>query len=75
MPSRATDPARLMAARKAAGLTRSDVAGRLGLVYAAVQAYELGISDPSAHVLVGLARLYGVPVEALCRDPAPAAAR
>jgi transcriptional regulator with XRE-family HTH domain len=67
-----TDPFRLRAARERAGLRRETVAEALGLSYGAVVAYERGASDPSARVLVGLARLYGVTVEDLCTAPAGA---
>jgi transcriptional regulator with XRE-family HTH domain len=69
------DPYRAKAARVAANLKRETVAVSLGVGYNAVQAYELGLSDPSARVLVGMARLYGVSVESLCRDETPAGAR
>lgn len=69
------DSARVRAAREAAGLRRETVAEALGIGYGAVQAYELGASDPSVRVLVGMARLFGVTVESLCRDDTLAGAR
>jgi transcriptional regulator with XRE-family HTH domain len=68
-----TDPTRLRAARERAGLRRETVAEALGISYNAVMAYERGASDPSARVLVGLARLYQTTVEDLCHE-APAGA-
>jgi transcriptional regulator with XRE-family HTH domain len=67
-----TDPFRLRDARERAGLRRETVAEALGLSYGAVVAYERGATDPSARVLVGLARLYQVTVEDLCIAPAGA---
>jgi transcriptional regulator with XRE-family HTH domain len=67
-----TDPFRLRDARERAGLRRETVAEALGLSYGAIVAYERGATDPSARVLVGLARLYQVAVEDLCIAPAGA---
>ena len=66
MPVNVTDPCRLRAAREAVGLRRETVADRLGISHSAVFAYESGRADPSARVLVALARLYRVAVEELC---------
>lgn len=61
------DPARLVAARESARLSREALAVACGVGYNAVQAYELGRSDPSARVLIRMARVLGVPAEDLCR--------
>ena len=73
MPS--IDPARLRAAREAAGLRREHVAITLGRSYYAIRSYESGQACPPGDVLVQLAALYGCTVEALCADPDPAGAR
>jgi transcriptional regulator with XRE-family HTH domain len=71
-----TNPAVLRAARERAGETRETAATAAGVSYSAIQAYELGRSDPSARVLLALAALYDVTVEELCtaEDDAPAGA-
>jgi transcriptional regulator with XRE-family HTH domain len=65
----------MRALREAAGHTRETAGTAASVTAGAIRSYELGIADPSARVLVALARLYGVPVEALCRDPDPAGTR
>jgi transcriptional regulator with XRE-family HTH domain len=73
MPS--VDPGLLRAAREQAGLSREFVAISLGRSHRTIVAYESGQACPPGGVLVRLAALYRVPVEALCRDDAPAGAR
>ena len=75
MTAVAIDPARLRAVRESRDLRRETVAEAVGISHAAVVAYERGVSDPSARVLVALARFFGVAVEELCRDETPAGAR
>jgi DNA-binding XRE family transcriptional regulator len=70
-----TDPSAMRAAREAAGMRRETVAEALGVSHSAIVAYERGISDPSARVLIGLARLYGVSAESLCTDGEAVGAR
>jgi transcriptional regulator with XRE-family HTH domain len=69
------DPARLRAAREAAGLRRETVAETVGRSYACITSYERGQASPPGPMLIRLAALYQVPVEALCADPDPAGAR
>jgi DNA-binding XRE family transcriptional regulator len=70
-----TSPAAMIAARERAGHTRETAGTGAGVTASAIQAYELGRSDPSARVLLALARLYGCSVEDLCRHADPAGAR
>jgi len=69
------DPNRLRARREAAGLTREQTATALAKSFKAIEAYERGANVPPGNVLVAMAQLYGVTVEDLCRDDAPAGAR
>jgi transcriptional regulator with XRE-family HTH domain len=71
----AIDPAKLREARERAGLSREQVAIALGKSFHTIQAYEIRPIIPPGNVLVALAGLYGVTVEDLCRDQAPAGAR
>ncbi len=73
MPS--IDPALLKSAREQAGLSREFVAITFSRSYHAVRSWESGQACPPGDVLVQLAALYRVPVEALCADPDPAGAR
>ena len=68
------DGFKLRAARENLGLSRESLALASGVGYNAVQAYEFGRSDPSARVLIAMARVLGVRVEDLCRDTDPAGA-
>lgn len=61
--SDAFDPARLTQARRLAGLTKKDVAERLGVTPAAVGQYETGVSRPRPDLLPQLAKVLEVPVE------------
>lgn len=61
----------LRAARLAAGLSRDQVAARLGRALSTVQRYEEGRAKPSADVLGALAHLYGCRVDDFY-TPAPA---
>jgi Zn-dependent peptidase ImmA (M78 family)/transcriptional regulator with XRE-family HTH domain len=54
--------ARLQAARRALGLTQTDVAGTMNLVTSTVSAIEAGKRPVSGTELYGLARIYGRPV-------------
>jgi transcriptional regulator with XRE-family HTH domain len=58
-------PARLRAAREQAGKSREAAATESGRSYRSICNYEYGEAKPPAEVLVNLARIYGVPVEAL----------
>jgi transcriptional regulator with XRE-family HTH domain len=62
------DGARMMAARRAAGISRDSAAAYLGVSRSAVNGYEQGRADPSARVLVMMAWLYKVKIESLIRD-------
>jgi transcriptional regulator with XRE-family HTH domain len=68
-------PAKLRAAREAVDLRREEVAVDLHKSYRTIEAYETGQNIPPGDVLVALAKLYGVTVESLCSDDAPAGAR
>jgi transcriptional regulator with XRE-family HTH domain len=67
-------PAALRAARERAGLSREYVAVERGKSHATIEAYEGGRVIPPGNELVALAALYGVAVEELCREQAPAGA-
>lgn len=60
---------RLREFRKKSGLTQTDVAGRLGLHYMTVSAWERGVSIPSDDNFDQLSALYGVPVAELRYGP------
>jgi len=66
MPTLSVDPARLKAARIAAGYRREEIATVLGIAYGTICAYENGSITPSAPRLLALASAYGVAVEQLC---------
>lgn len=68
------DPAALTAAMERAGYTRMSLAYACNVTYGAIRAYQLGKSDPSARVLIRMARALGVPAEDLCREETPAGA-
>lgn len=61
--SDAFDPARLTQARRLAGLTKKEVAERLGVTPAAVGQYETGVSRPRPDLLPQMAKVLDVPVE------------
>jgi transcriptional regulator with XRE-family HTH domain len=65
VPTATISPRRLRAAREAAGFSREQVCVLIGRGWRSVYSYENGTQTPSAHVLVGLAELYGVPVDTL----------
>lgn len=46
--------------RESAGLTQAQLAHKLGVTRAAVNAWEIGISAPSTALLIELSRLFGV---------------
>ena len=52
-------------ARKAAGLSRDEVAARLGVHYNTLKNWELGATEPKGTVIAALAEMYGCTVEAL----------
>jgi len=62
------DKTRLRAARERAGYSREYAALCLGKTCRTIEAYERGTAVPPGNVLVALAALYSVKVEALCRD-------
>lgn len=51
--------------RENIGLTQSQLANRLGVTRAAVNAWEMGISFPSTALLAELSRLFGVSTDYL----------
>lgn len=51
--------------RENMGLTQSQLANRLGVTRAAVNAWEMGISFPSTALLAELSRLFGVSTDYL----------
>ena len=59
---------RIMALRKAAGMTQEQVAERLGVSPQAVSKWETGTADPSTSNLLALAKLFGVSAEELLRS-------
>jgi transcriptional regulator with XRE-family HTH domain len=61
-------PARLRAAREAAGLSRERAAIAVDRSYRSICNYEDGRGVPSARTLIALAEVYGVAVEDLV-DP------
>lgn len=61
-------PARLKAARLAAGLTQEQVARARGCHPMTVSKWETGVVTPTVSTLLAVAELYGVPVEQLCDD-------
>jgi transcriptional regulator with XRE-family HTH domain len=65
----------LRAAREAAGLTREQAATALTKSFKAIEAYERGANVPPGNVLIAMAGLYGVRVEALCSDGNPVGTR
>ena len=56
---------KLKSARLSTGLTRKQVAERIGISYAVLAHYETGEREPSLNVLYGLAKLYKVSVDHL----------
>ena len=64
---------RLTEARRQSGLSQKEVAEVLDVSRQAVSRWETGAAAPSTENLVGLARLYGVALDALVNGPAPAA--
>lgn len=65
---------KLTQARKAAGLTQTDVAARLDVSRQAVSRWEGGQSKPSTERLLELARIYDVSLDWLCSDASDAGA-
>lgn len=64
---------RLTEARRQSGLSQQEVAEAMDVSRQAVSRWETGAAAPSTENLVGLARLYGVALDALVNGPAPAA--
>lgn len=56
---------KLKSARLSTGLTRKQVAERIGISYAVLAHYETGGREPSLNVLYSLAKLYKVSVDFL----------
>lgn len=56
---------KLKSARISTGLTRKQVAERIGISYAVLAHYESGEREPSLNVLYSLAKLYKVSVDYL----------
>ena len=56
---------KLKSARLSTGLTRKQVAERIGISYAVLAHYETGEREPSLNVLYSLAKLYKVSVDYL----------
>ena len=56
---------RIAALRREAGLSQADLAARLGVSPSAMGMYEQGRREPSAQVLVALARELGVSTDFL----------
>ena len=56
---------KLKSARISTGLTRKQVAERIGISYAVLAHYETGEREPSLNVLYSLAKLYKVSVDYL----------
>lgn len=54
--------------REEKGLSQKEVAEELGVTRQAVSGWESGRTRPSVEKLVAVCRLYGVPVEELCRE-------
>ena len=57
--------ARIAALRKEAGLSQAELAGRLQISASALGMYEQGRREPSAQMLVTLARILGVSTDYL----------
>ena len=57
--------ARIAALRKEAGLSQAELAGRLQISASALGLYEQGRREPSAQMLVTLARILGVSTDYL----------
>ena len=66
MPVLSVDPARLRAARLAAGYSKEEAAVLIGVAYGTIAAYEAGKVVPHSPKLLALAQLYEVTVEQLC---------
>ncbi|MCT9930774.1 XRE family transcriptional regulator [Planotetraspora sp. A-T 1434] len=58
----AFDPARLTQARRLAGMTKKDLAERIGVTPAAVGQYETGMTRPRGDLVPRLAGVLGVPL-------------
>ena len=56
---------RIKEVRERNGLTQSELAKKLGLTRSGVNAWEMGISIPSAQYLIGLSKLFKVSVDYL----------
>jgi two-component system cell cycle sensor histidine kinase/response regulator CckA len=61
----------LVALRRERGWTVEEAAGRFGVEPAFVRRIEAGRTNPSLAVIVSIAKAYGVPLQALLRDPGP----
>jgi transcriptional regulator with XRE-family HTH domain len=64
---------RLRHARKASGMTQSQVAEGVELTTQAISHYETGRTEPSLSTLQKICRFIGVPVETIIKDPKAAA--
>ena len=56
---------RIKEVRERNGLTQAELAKKLGLTRSGVNAWEMGISIPSAQYLIGLSKLFKVSVDYL----------
>ncbi len=56
---------RIKEVRERNGLTQAELAKKLGLTRSGVNAWEMGISIPSAQYLIGLSKLFKVTVDYL----------
>jgi transcriptional regulator with XRE-family HTH domain len=72
---RSTFAARLRTLRRSRGLTQQQAAEAVGIKRSALGAYEEGRAEPRLAVLAGLARLYGIGLDALVSGADDAGAR
>lgn len=62
---------RIACFRKQAGMTQSALSEQLGVTHQSVSKWERGMSLPELHMLVALAKLFGVTVDDLLREAEP----
>lgn len=65
----------LLRLRKAKGLSQAELAEELGITRQTVSRWEAGLALPSAENLIGLSRVYGMPVEKILGSEAAVEAK
>lgn len=55
--------------RSASGMTQADLARRLNITRASVNAWEMGVSNPSTEFVIEMAKIFGVSTDYLLDMP------